>query len=423
MNKYFSPPAFLKSTLASLVLFFLNFFTVVAQPDYDFRNAVLVSPPGTENTIGAVYLFADVKTGVDAFVTITDISAGVSLFDIDAGSGYAEALQPTVNIAAGKKGYVELTLDFVYAGTSTPYLQTEIPVTCIDVDGNLDSDGLGNPSHEFDEINMGPGSYLNYSLTGFELTVTQSGDWYTGTNVAGQEYPGRDTSARPVMFTVVNANISTVILRVGVDNAASTVNTQRLRSAYFQKFAYTNGLLAVSPLRSFDGVSKNNTITINASFTHTNNIRGIELEKAIGNNPFVNITYMNNAIGNSFSFTDNAPGADINYYRLKITAVDGQISYSNLLRFNRTVSLKQAFKVYPGIIAANAAIDVHVDKAENALFQLVDLSGRTIFRQRLPLQAGNNTNVVTGLGDIKPGKYIAIVKTGGGVYRQQVIKQ
>jgi hypothetical protein len=423
MNKKFTQPAFLKSTTTSFVLFFLSFFTASAQPDYDFRNAVLVSPPGTENTLGAVYLFADVKTGVDAIVTITDISSGVSLFDIDAGSGYPEALQPTVNITAGKKGYVELRLDFVYTGTSTPYLQTEIPLTCIDVDGNLDSDGLGNPSHEFDEINMGPGSYLNYSMTGFELNVTQSGDWYTGTNVAGQEYPGRDTSARPVMFTVVNANISTVIIRVGVDNASSTTSTQRLRSVYFKKFAYANGLLAVSSLRSFTGISKNNAITINASFTNTNNIRVIELEKAIGDNPFENIAYMNYRIGNSFSFIDNAPGTGINYYRLKITAIDGQTNYSNLLRFNITASLKQAFKVYPGIISANAAIAVTVSKAENAIFQLLDLSGHTIFQQRLPLQSGSNTIVVTGLADIKPGNYIAIAKTADKVYSQHIIKQ
>jgi hypothetical protein len=419
MNGNFTQKSFFKSTIASFVLFFLTFFTAAAQPDYDFRNAKLVS--GTDLQEGAVYLFADVKTGVDAFVTISKITAGVTLAILDDTSGYTEALQPSLDTKSKKKGYVEMQIDFVYAGTNIPYLQKEVPITCIDVDGTKDIGTKGHNLHEFDQINMGPGSYVNYSMTGFELDVKQASSWVTGTNVAGIDYPGRDTSATQVMFTVVNANISTALIRVGVDNSTSDVDAYRLRSVYFKKFVYANGLLAVSPLRSFNGVNKNNAIIFNATFTNTSNIRSVELEKAIGNSQFI-------AIGTIFlsadiSFTDNNPVAGTSYYRLKITSANDEVSYSSLLRFNVTESVKQGFKVYPSVIANNTTISVTADKTENAAFQLLDLSGRIVYQQGIYLQSGNNVTFVNALRNINPGNYIAMVKSGDKIYSQQVIKQ
>lgn len=411
--------SFLKSTIISFVLFFLTSFTATAQPDYDFRNPILVS--GTDRLAGAVYLFSNVKPGVDAFVTITTITNGVLLAVVDDVSGYPEALQPSLDTKSKRKGYVEMTIDFVYAGTHTPYLQKEIPITCIDVDGIANADGHGHGVYEFDEINMGPGSYVNYSMTGFELDVRQVGPWVTGKNIGGIDYPGRDTSATQVMFTVVNANISRAIIRVGVDNSTSDLDAYRLRSVYFKKFVYANGLLAASPLRSFNGINKNSAITFNASFTNTNNLRSVELEKAAGNSQFTSIGEM--LLSNDISFTDNAPAAGTNYYRLKITGANGQVSYSSLLRFNIAESVKQGFKIYPSVIANNTTISVTADKTENSAFQLMDLTGRIVYQQGLYLQNGNNVTVVNSLGSVTPGNYIAMLKTGDKIYSQQVIKQ
>ena len=64
-------------------------FSSFAQPDYDFSSGSLIS--GTDRQIGAQYRYTNVKPGVDAIVTITNISAGVKVSAIDAGSGYNEA--------------------------------------------------------------------------------------------------------------------------------------------------------------------------------------------------------------------------------------------------------------------------------------------------------------------------------------------
>src|SRR3989337_361216 len=98
---------------------FLMSIRSYAQPDYDFRNPVLVS--GTDRQIGAVYLFSNVKTGVDARLTITNISPGIVVSELDGASGYPEALQPTLNADPYTNGYLEMYIEFLFAGTSTLY--------------------------------------------------------------------------------------------------------------------------------------------------------------------------------------------------------------------------------------------------------------------------------------------------------------
>jgi hypothetical protein len=92
-------------------------------------------------------------------LTITAITGGLTLDVLDDNSsGFDEAFQPTITAPAHSKGYVEFSIQFVTAGTTTPQVQTEIPVTPIDVDGKN-----GNV-YEFDEIYRYNASYVDYNM-------------------------------------------------------------------------------------------------------------------------------------------------------------------------------------------------------------------------------------------------------------------
>ena len=150
-----------------LILFILTIsLKAFCQPDYDFRNSTLVS--GTDRQIGAVYLFKNVKTGVDATVTILDITGGVTLNTIDGGSGYVEALQPVLQVAPNSSSYVECRIDFLIANTNKPMVQTEVPATPIDVDGQNYGDGVVK---EFDILQLTNG-YVDYDMLGGELNMS-----------------------------------------------------------------------------------------------------------------------------------------------------------------------------------------------------------------------------------------------------------
>jgi len=212
-----------------------------AQPDYSFTGATLTA--GTALTVGATYRYNTVKTGTDAIVQITEISPGIGLTELDGASGYPATLQPTITATPWTNGYVELTITFKAAGTNTDQNQTEIAVTAFDVDGVINHDGAGNNLHEFDQFNLG-GGYANYNTVSSHLAISGPvSNWYTGTNVSGVDYAGRDTAAQQVMFSVINVNVTTAIIRVGINNQTNTA-ASRLRAVYFKKFFYNNSLLA-----------------------------------------------------------------------------------------------------------------------------------------------------------------------------------
>ncbi|OQP44484.1 hypothetical protein A4H97_08900 [Niastella yeongjuensis] len=215
--------------------------TLLAQPKYDFRNATKISGP--TRGVGALYRFSNVRTGTDALVTITAITGGLVLDDLDGtSSGFQEAFQPVITVPANSKGYVEFNIVFVNTGTSTAVVQTEVPVTPIDVDGKN-----GNV-FEFDEISRNSSSYVDYDMVGNELSVTYpSASRVQGMNIAGIDYAGVDTVAKQVMFTVMNAGISSLTVRTGGDNKSGS-SQQRLRSLYFQKFIYPHSVLSQTTL-------------------------------------------------------------------------------------------------------------------------------------------------------------------------------
>jgi hypothetical protein len=216
-----------------------------SQPDYSFAGATLTG--GTNLQAGASYRFPTVRPGIDALMTITAMSPGIGLTELDGSSGYPATIQPTITAAPWTNGYVEMTITFVTAGTSTGLNQPQIAVTCIDVDGVTNYDGAGHNLHEFDQINMG-GGYADFNTMGGELSISQSGNWFTGTNISGTDYPGRDTSSQQVMFSVINSNVTSMVIRVGVNNQTANA-ASRLRSVYFKKFVYNNSILALHDVK------------------------------------------------------------------------------------------------------------------------------------------------------------------------------
>ncbi|HPG12729.1 MAG TPA: hypothetical protein PLU37_14445, partial [Chitinophagaceae bacterium] len=173
----------------------LYFLAVFGQPDYVFKSGSLES--GTDRQVGAVYKFSNVKSGVDARVTIMSITGGIKLSQLDGSGGFNTALQPVIEIPANANGYVEFQINFYTAGTTTLMPQAEVSITPIDIDGK---EFGGLPLYEFDEIDM-PNGYTYFQMAGSELDMMLAGTFARGKNNAAIDYPGIDTTATQVMFT------------------------------------------------------------------------------------------------------------------------------------------------------------------------------------------------------------------------------
>jgi hypothetical protein len=394
--------------------------SVKAQPEYDFSNGTLIA--GQQRKVGAVYRFTQVRPNVDALVTITDLTGGVTLNDIDGGSGFKRAFQPVIQVPAKSMGYAEFRISFVVANTTTPAVQGEVPMTPIDVDGQTYASGK---VFEFDQIEnvSGLANYIDFNQLAGELNLQLGQDWLTGRNTASIDYPGVDTMAKQAMFTVVIASVQAVTIRVGADNQTSQ-SLQRLRSVYFKRFTYPHSALPASSVVRFTGVEKQDKVELSWQLTAENQLSKVIVEKGNSSSQF-------NAIGEvtighgrtNYNFTDISGINSAAYYRLKLVAVDGSISYSNVLTF-RNGALAQTFKVYPSVVNSSVTVTVKGNQSGAATFQLLDYAGRVVKQQRIAVQEGNNNVVFNDLGDVIPGNYIVALKTNDNqTYTQKIIKQ
>jgi hypothetical protein len=418
MKKNFTYLSLLRSMF--IVLLFTPFSQMLAQhaaPDYCFRKPVLEK--GTDLEEGAVYRFGEVKPGVDALVRVKKFHGGVTLHSIDeTWTGFDEAFQPFINCEPGTDGFVEFEIEFVYAGTTDLMNQREVPITPIDVDGGMKGDLF-----EQDEIKIENG-YVDYELMGGKLNSRNMGaGWFRAKNITGIALDGIDTVDREAMFTVVNADVNSIKLKVGAQNTSDKTDT-RYRSVYFQKFIYNNNFLLLSAgcLKSFTGLSKNNQVNLQWILACNHQYKTIVIEKSSAPGGFtaINETLLTDA--DTYSYTDNATGA-VNYYRLKMTTFNNKVEYSNVLVFKTETQGKSVFKVYPSIVQDNATVSVTAVSKVQTSFQLVDVNGRNVYQQPITLQAGTNNVSINGLNGLPKGSYIAIVKAGTVVNSQKIIKE
>lgn len=389
-----------------------------AQPDYIFNNHSLVA--GTDKQVGAVYRFTTVKPGVDAIVTIQDISGGIVLNQLDGGSGFTEAFQPVLQVPPHTSGYVEFRIDFVEEGTNTPMTQIEVPATPIDVDGIQYASGN---VYEFDVLTMAPGAYVDYNMLGGELQVIYSAGWVTGKNIAAIDYPGVDTVAKQAMFTTVNPSITSFVFRTGAENN-SDQSAQRLRSLYFKKFQYEHSFLSRSPLTAFAGKERNNGVELSWQLSADNNVSRIVIEKGSKPNQFTSLREISAAknVQTGYTYFDNEAITGTRYYRLKIIQANGLVIYSTVLVFRETQST-QPFQVYPTQVNQSATIAIQARKSETATIQLVDLNGRVVLQKPVNLMNGSNNVLLSGLASLSKGFYVATIRMSEYSYSQKIIKQ
>lgn len=402
-----------RTFVCTLLAALLCSVSAFSTPDYVFKSAVLVS--GTALQVGAVYRFSNVRPGTDAIVTITDLNK-ISLTQFDGASGFDEAFQPYIWCPGKTKGYAEFRFDFVAAGTSTAKVMTEVPVTAIDIDGFEFPDAK---IFEFDEFKTTPAYYVDYDMMGSSLTISNTAGWQSALNKTGVVYGGIDTVQRDVMFSMIYGNVSSITLRVGADNKSATA-MERLRSDYFQKFRFSTSILPVSPLLAFSSVAKTNAVELQWTIAASSNYASVVLERAYSPNQFQAI---NNQLVNekqtNYQYTDAAQSGTV-YYRLKMIGYTGATNYSNVL-FCKAAGTAASLIVYPTLVTGNATVNINSTVAAQTNLQVVDLSGRLVYRQMVALQKGSNTFSVSGLTKLLPGTYVAMVTSGGNLYSQKIM--
>lgn len=417
----------MKLSLSSLTFVsafvFLFQTSVKAQPDYTFKNAVLVSGLGLQT--GAKYKFSNVRTNVDAFITIIAQTGGVRLTDMDnKTTGFDEAFQPSIYMEKNTGGYVEFQVDFVDAGTGDPKVQNYIPVSCINVDGDTYNDGV---LFEQAQVQFFPG-YYDYSITGSKLEVTLPGGWVVIKNTSGLRYSGIDTTAKEVMATVVNKSISGFRLRIGGMNTSPTNSAIRNRSVYFKTFTY--GHLNTLPNRtmlSLSGSKKQNAVELKGLLSSSHSYTKMIIERAASSGVFGYIGEMNisGTATSTFAFTffDTGPENGVNYYRIRLlnTATNIQ-EISNILMVKMDNNQKDLEVINTLVQGSNPVLYIKSLEDNEADLLVSDISGRIVNNTKTRLYNGFNNINLAGF-NTATGYFLLVIKTKNNTISQRILVQ
>ena len=183
---------------------------------------------GTALSVGAVYRYSNVNTGIDALVRIVAFNNGGSLTTIDnntAPAGGAPDLRAFFNPELGGSNArsVDFQISFVTAGTSAP-LAFDFAATAIDVDGD------GGSIREYAEFQNAYAEYLLNNPT--RLSVNASTPSVGNTRFESSTTftaPGIDPSANENIVATFYSKRSDFNYRIGTLGSGSSIRLTSLQ--------------------------------------------------------------------------------------------------------------------------------------------------------------------------------------------------
>ena len=183
---------------------------------------------GTALSVGAVYRYSNINTGIDALVRIVSLNNGATLVTIDnntAPAGGAPDLRPFFDPELGGSDArsVDFQISFVTAGTNTA-LPFDFVATAIDVDG--DSGSL----REYAEFQSNYAAYLLNSPTNLSVNASAPSAGNTRFESATTfTAPGIDPSANQNIVATFYSKKSAFAYRIGALGTGSSVRLTSLQ--------------------------------------------------------------------------------------------------------------------------------------------------------------------------------------------------
>jgi hypothetical protein len=408
-------------------------------PKLKFSQPHLIS--GTDGQVNATYKFADVTSGVDAYITIENIVNGAYLVDIDDSTlGYYNAWQPTVG-GNGLYGssYIKWAIRFEDKNGKKHKFQ-QLASTAIDIDGdnarvrefigiNGQSDystptqiptllSISNPA-DTDDINHSDPSKTNLIALGPVLNRA-----------------GIDTSTQDVRlnFTLKNSSEFKMYTGSEVDSNGTSggIATSRYHCIYFQNITGSNIVLPVT-YESFNAVLNNNAVNLYWTTDAEINNDHFEIERSFDQTRFSTVGFVLGAQSvksgiSQYSFKDNNNEIlkhNVIYYRLKQVNADGSYTYSvvKMVRFNNINDTKLVIQVMPNPYMDKLNVNFDSKNDGKAEIRMISASGTIVKKIETTISKGFNNVQLLDLSSQLPGMYVVnILANGQSIGTQKIIK-
>lgn len=123
-----------------------------------------------------------------------------------------------------------------------------------------------------------------------------------------------------------------------------------------------------------------------------------------------------------FDFADALPLAGNNFYRLKMTDIDGKVTYSPVVLINGESRGFSVVGIYPSVVRNSASISISASEAANVEMVITDMAGRVHQRSRTNVPSGSsllNLDAATLAG----GYYNVTIISKGNTQTIRFLKQ
>lgn len=148
-----------------------------------------------------------------------------------------------------------------------------------------------------------------------------------------------------------------------------------------------------------------------------------ELEHSTDNTSFAVIAVQPGKENSRFYFyNDTRIEKGTNWYRLKITEVDGTITYSKVIAIINDTKGLLITSVFPNPASNTATITLSAARSGMADIQLYDISGTVVYRRRSAIAEGTN-NLPIELGKLSAGVYHLAVQSADSKAVYRLVKQ
>jgi len=199
------------------------------------------------------------------------------------------------------------------------------------------------------------------------------------------------------------------------------------RRYYFRIFGSANGVAARTgtytfcgsaglgsttlpvEITSFNAIAQNNKVMLNWITGSELNNQYFEIEKSNNGNQYEPIGRVagkgTTSQTNSYSFTDHAPLAMINYYRLKQVDIDNRYKYSAVVTIKLDGKLKKSINIFPNPVSDKINFRISSDISANGFINITDALGQSIYRRNESFVRGDNVFALNSLKNLPKGVY------------------
>ncbi|MCR9132811.1 MAG: DUF2341 domain-containing protein [bacterium] len=366
-------------------------------PNLIFEGNSLIS--GSGGQVGAVYLFEDITTGVDAEIEILAINnAYLNAFDASI-SGDFDNFQPEIGVVndALPEGYIDFEIRFLQANTQNPKYLT-YAASAIDIDGNNLKEFVG-----FQRLT----TFTVEQAT--NLIVGSEGIYTTFRAPGNTEAPGVDTTVTENLVYTTYTNEPKFRYRAGIKDPVNT--TRRQFSLGFSP-CIINGFTNPTSTNIVDlGITKavndntpnegdNVTFTIQVSNLQGNSVGDVEVTDQLpGDLTFVSATASQGTFNNGTGIWDVGTLAGAQNATLTIVAsVDNNTAGNS---FTNTATITD-FTGTDGNVNNNSAF-VNMVVNDPQVTSCTDPPTFNFFTQTLEQGVPNQVNAIYRFSNVASG--------------------